>query len=344
MQCDVSVSMSQENVPVESPKGHQERQLETESSRLPTLELIEPNCALMDEEYELMEEDQSESTVSDWESVSAPDEFLECPEDGNVSDTEHGFVEQLSDASLPIEVEEPIPPPDEEFMLESEHHLIKKKIESIEQLEQPVHQAAEVQENLKTDMDQEMISRHIEQDINSYLNCLVDEVEPKLCVTGTPDVSQVVSEPVHGVDSASEIVVKPDMSQPEQSFISSVDDESPTQKPLEHVEVEAGGIQDLSTENMEENESVVNCLHQSVVEEQPRRMIEQFVPSVEDAPTIFPEETVSVEPGNESDSEPVDVTFQEPEPVHVNSEEHLELQMMEPVIIVSKLHFIILKN
>ena len=67
---------------------------ETESSRVPTLELIdigadsviEPNCDLMDEEYELMVEDQSESTVSDWESLSAPDEL---PEEGDMSDTEH---------------------------------------------------------------------------------------------------------------------------------------------------------------------------------------------------------------------------------------------------------------
>ena len=50
---------------------------------------------------------------------------------------------ELSDSFLPKEVEEPIQPPGEEFILESEHHLIKKKIEFIKQLEQQVHQAVE---------------------------------------------------------------------------------------------------------------------------------------------------------------------------------------------------------
>jgi hypothetical protein len=345
VQCDVSEPAShlQENVPVEI---HEERQHETEPSRQPTLELIdlgadsviEPYCDLMDEEYELTVDDQSESTFSDWELLSAPDEL---PEEGDMSDTEHVSME-LSDTSLPKEVEEPIQPPDEEFILESEHQLIKKKIEFIKQLEQqPVHQAAEVQQNLKTDIDQEMISRHIEQDINSYLNRLVDEVEPELCVTRTPDVSQVVSEPVDGV--------------------SSVDDSS-TQQPLEHVEGEAGDIQDLSTENVEEKEPVVTCIDQSVVGEQPRRMLEQISLPVDDVLPVFPEETVSVEPVdepavgtlqaldavsyepvNEPDREPVDVTFQELELVHVNSEQHLELQIMEPVAMVSEFIFVIKK-
>ena len=77
-------------------------------------------------------------------------------------------------------------------------------------------------------------------------------MEPEWCVTGTPDVSQVVSEPVDGVSSdtaASDIVLESDMSQPEQPFFSSVEDGSSTRQPLEHAEVtEAGDIQDLSTE------------------------------------------------------------------------------------------------
>jgi hypothetical protein len=60
--------------------------------------MIEPNCDLMDEEYELTVDDQSESTVSDWGSLSAPDEL---PEEGDVTDTEHGSMGQLSDTSLP---------------------------------------------------------------------------------------------------------------------------------------------------------------------------------------------------------------------------------------------------
>jgi hypothetical protein len=92
------------------------------------------------------------------------------------------------------------------------------------------------------------------------------------------------------------------MSQPEQPFISSADDESSTRQSLEYAEVtEASDIQDLSTGIVEEKETVVNCIAQLVVGEQPRRMIQQISLAVDDVLPVFPQETVSVEPTVEPD-------------------------------------------